>query len=261
MELHDATRRQVKLKVLAFRQQMINGLYSGAAALNVLARKQEAISSNLAHLNTGGHRRIEFGTRQISLASNKRRGAAQGYGPEIARQKTDFTQGRTQITGRPLDFALNGDAFFVLQHQGQELLTRNGRFFRSAETGQLVNADGITVSGDAGPIVVDEGISDNEITVTPDGTISANGENIGKLRLVAFANNQDLQAISQTQFRATRNSPTKEVDATVSQNALEMSNASPVSELMALIINSRQYEAVQKATRTLSETIHAHIQA
>ena len=39
---------------------MIRGLYNGAAALDVITRQQELISSNLANLNTSGHRVAQF---------------------------------------------------------------------------------------------------------------------------------------------------------------------------------------------------------
>ena len=43
---------------------MLNGLYSGAAAMQTLAKHQEVISSNLMHANSSGHRRVQPAIRQ-----------------------------------------------------------------------------------------------------------------------------------------------------------------------------------------------------
>ncbi len=43
---------------------MMDGLYSGAAALDTLAKQQEVISSNLMHANSSAHRRIQAGVKQ-----------------------------------------------------------------------------------------------------------------------------------------------------------------------------------------------------
>ncbi len=45
----------------------------------------------------------------------------------------------------------------------------------------------------------------------------------------------------------------------VTQFRHELSNVQPVSELVALIVNNRQYEAVQKATRAISDSLREYI--
>ena len=64
----------------------------------------------------------------------------------------DFKPGPVQQTGNPLDVAIDGDAFLVVQTPRGERYTRNGAFQINA-TGQLVTAEGYQVLGDGGPIV------------------------------------------------------------------------------------------------------------
>ena len=45
---------------------MLNGLYNGASALDMLARQQETIAANIAHLNTPGYRRAVLSFAQTS---------------------------------------------------------------------------------------------------------------------------------------------------------------------------------------------------
>ncbi len=237
---------------------MINGLYSGAAAMAVLSQKQEMISANLANINSAGYRRADFAVEQIP---NENQGPAQGYGPEAAALQIDFSQGRLQTTGRPLDVAMSGDGFFVVQRNGSEYMTRNGRFLRDSETNELVSSDGMIVVGEQGAITIDSSIGDSEISVSSNGMISARGQNLGQLKLVAFVDNQQLRPVNQSLFAETANSQRTEPQVDITQFAQEMSNTSPISELMSLILNSRQYEAVQKATRAISESLQEHIRA
>ena len=64
----------------------------------------------------------------------------------------DFSQGPVQQTGNPLDVAIDGNAFLVVQTPRGERYTRNGALQINAH-GQLVTTDGIAVLGDSGPIV------------------------------------------------------------------------------------------------------------
>ena len=63
----------------------------------------------------------------------------------------DFSHGPIEQTGNPLDVAIDGDAFLVVQTPRGERYTRNGALQINA-TGQLVTSDGDRVLGDGGPI-------------------------------------------------------------------------------------------------------------
>ncbi len=102
----------------------------------------------------------------------------------------DFGQGPVERTGNPLDLALDGNAFFVVQANGNERYTRNGAFQINAQ-GQLVTNDGHQVIGTTGPITFQP--NDQDISIARDGTITVregNNTNVdsvrGKLRLASF---------------------------------------------------------------------------
>ncbi|MCA9138789.1 MAG: flagellar hook-basal body protein [Planctomycetales bacterium] len=238
---------------------MINGLYSGAAAMQTLAKHQELISGNLMHVNSSGHRRIQPAVRQRfdETAPN----ITMDLGPEVEKLTTDFTPGRQTSTGRPLDVAIAGDGFFVFENDGQEYLTRNGRLFRNPETNVLVNEDGIPVRGENGPITIDPGIADGDISVGTDGTVSAKGGQLGRIKAVAYENNADLVPVGALGFTPGPDAVESDLPVKITQYSHELSNVQPVSELIALIVNTRQHEAVQKATRTLAETLKEYIRS
>lgn len=238
---------------------MINGLYSGAAAMQTLAKHQELISSNLAHVNSSGHRRVQPAVRQRFDETSDT--TTLDLGPEVEKLTSDFSQGRHEPTGRPLDIAIAGDGFFVYEDGGQQYLTRNGRLYRNPETNVLVNEDGIPIRGENGNITIDPDVSDREITIAADGTISARDREVGKISPVAYQDNQTLIQVGALGFQPGPDSVESDVPVKINQFTHELSNVQPVSELIALIVNTRQHEAVEKATRTLSESLREYIRS
>ncbi|OYP35224.1 flagellar hook-basal body protein [Rhodopirellula sp. MGV] len=238
---------------------MINGLYSGASAMQMLAQQQELISSNLMHVNSSGHRRVQPAVRQRFNETVPE--VTAGLGPEVAKVSTDFRPGRLVDTGRPLDVAISGDGFFAFQNGTQEILTRNGRLFREPNSGELVNEDGYPIQGENGPIVIGPEIPEQHIAIASDGTVSANGNQLGKIQTHLFQNNETLIPFGAIAF--TRGPDTVESDtpAKVIQNQHELSNVQPVFELISLIVNTRQHEAVQKATSSISDSLREYIRS
>lgn len=238
---------------------MLDGLYSGAAALNTLADQHEVISNNLMHLNSSGHRRLQAGVTQKFEVDNL--DANIDLGPEIESYGVDFSEGRHLQTGRPLDVAITGDGFFVFDQNGREYLSRDGRLFRNPETNFLVNGEGFPVQGEGGPIAIEPNIADTNISIAADGTVAAGGQIVGTLRTLAYENNQTLIPVGSTGYMAGPDSVVRDGPISVSQYQHELSNVQPVTELVALIVNNRQYDAVQKATRALADTLREYIRS
>ncbi|WP_436716093.1 flagellar hook-basal body protein [Roseiconus lacunae] len=238
---------------------MINGLYSGAAAMQTLAQHQELISNNLMHVNSSGHRRVQPAVRQRFNENTPE--SSYDLGPQVEQVTTDFRPGRLVDTNRPLDVAISGDGFFAFQNGDQEILTRNGRLFRDANSGELVNEDGYPIIGENGAIVIDPEIPEQSIGIASDGTVSANGDEIGKIQAVSFENNESLVPLGAIAFTRGAETVESETSAKIIQNKHELSNVQPVFELIALIVNTRQHEAVQKATSSLADSLQEYIRS
>lgn len=237
---------------------MISGLYSGASALDIFSQQQEQISSNLSHLNTPGHRRKMFSFKQQNDLANNMPG--QRPGATIDRVTVDFSPGRLESTDRQLDLALSGEGFFVYQGDEGNLYSRSGVLFRDQQ-GQLVNGDGLPILGDGGPITVPTDVAVSEISIDSAGNISAGSNQIGKVSVVTFDDNQKLESETGTYFRAGQAISTPYENAMVIQGSRELSNAHPVTELISLIVGSRHFEAAQRAIRTMSETVQESMRA
>ncbi|QEG23387.1 flagellar hook-basal body protein [Mariniblastus fucicola] len=238
---------------------MIRGLYNGAAALDVITRQQEVISSNLANLNTSGYRSAQLvvNQRENPQPNNPRN----ELGPESLEVLTSFENGRLHQTDRPLDASLVGDGFFSFESPDGTLYSRAGHFYRSPDSGTLVSNEGLPVLGESGPINIPADIADSEIVIGEDGTVSGKGQQFGKLAVVGFRDNQSLERVSQSFFKAGQNSVQTDATAVVTQFNQEYSNGNAVSEMIAMVIGTRHYEAVQKATTAISEAMREHIRA
>ena len=103
-------------------QTGLSGLRAATQDLNVTA-------NNIANASTTGFKqsRTEFG--DVYAASLSESGSrVVGSGVSVTRVAQQFTQGTISFTRRPLDLAINGRGFFVLDDDGARSYTRNGVF-------------------------------------------------------------------------------------------------------------------------------------
>src|ERR1700746_2790289 len=178
---------------------MENALLVGLSRQTTLERQLEVIANNIANVNTTGYKAdsslfeefLTSGAHEDNFVGRDRRVS---YVQDRATFR-DFSQGAVEQTKNPLDIAVDGSGFLVVQTPAGERYTRDGGM-QLNNVGQLVTAAGNPVLGTGGPIVFQP--TDHDINVTPDGTISVvegNGRTDsirGKLRLVNFPDAQKL---------------------------------------------------------------------
>ena len=165
-------------------------------------------------------------------------------------RRLDVAPGTMASTGRDLDFALEGNGFFVIDTPAGPRYTRNGHFNRSTD-GTLVTDDGAAVQGTNGPIKLGMG----EVTVDGDGTIKAGGIVAGTLKVVTFENPSGLAAESGAKLRAGTAVPIDVAQPNVRVGTLEQSNVSLVDRVAQLTGVSRSFEALQKAMTLMMNDI------
>jgi flagellar basal body rod protein FlgG len=215
------------------------------ASMTALAESLRATAHNIANVDTTGYKRLH-GLFAQTL------GAEMGD-PAEAAPALDFTQGGLVRTGRPLDLALTGKGFFVIETPQGELYTRNGTFSLNA-AGQMVDTSGRVVAGADGPIMIPTDAGALAVEVTTEGRVRAAGQEVGRLRLVEFEDASVLRPVGASCFgRATPVEPTVAADASVRQGYLEGSNVSAIKELVSLITITRLYEANVKTVESMDE--------
>ncbi|HEX9702542.1 MAG TPA: flagellar basal-body rod protein FlgF [Rhodospirillales bacterium] len=210
-----------------------------------LQRQMDIVANNLANMNTTGFKGEDmmFVEHLVKTKGGERLlGTKLAYSRDIA-TLMNTADGPMETTGNPLDFAVNGDGFFVIQTPQGDRYTRNGRF-RLSEGGQLVNQAGQPVLSSGGqPFFLAP--EDTEITVSRDGTLSTNNGVLGKIKLVRFENPQQLKRAAGGLFFAENANPIDVEAPSIAQGMLEGSNIQPIFEMAKMIDIHRTYESVR----------------
>jgi flagellar basal body rod protein FlgG len=109
------------------------------------------------------------------------------------------------------------------------------------------------VLGGSGPLAIPTDAG--EVNIAPDGSVSAGSEQVGQLMQVRFSNPNLLQPAGTTLFQAPAEVIPEPGTSKVLQGYREGANTQVVNEMVAMIAGMRQFEAAQRALRTISESV------
>ncbi|MCS7167841.1 MAG: flagellar hook basal-body protein [Gemmatales bacterium] len=234
---------------------MLSGFYSAATALERAHQHHELVAFNLAHANVPGYRQristaATFEAVFQLLASSQ---VAERLGVKSAPASIDLTPGPLEYTGAPLDLAIRGPGFFVVEGPNGMLYTRVGTLSLNAAR-ELVIPGGYPILGIGGRITIPENVA--SVTVLQDGTVFANGQPVGQMRLVEVSDARWVEPVGATLFRIPESAIQEARESSVLQGFRESSNVNIVAQLVQLIAGFRHFEAAQRALRTLAESLH-----
>jgi flagellar basal-body rod protein FlgF len=218
-----------------------------------LRREMDAVANNMANMNTPAYKaeRMMFSEYLVRPQKNVPLSFVQDKG-----MIRDLRDGPLTSTGNPLDLALTGDGYFMIDTENGERYTRSGRFQLDAD-GQITNQLGQRVLSAAGqPISVPPGTSN--ISIAPDGTVSAGTEVIGTIGIVRFDNPRAMKREANNLYAAD-GAPRPAEDTRVMQGMLEESNVNPIQEMTNMIEIQRAYTANQRVLQDEHERIRRAI--
>lgn len=233
--------------------EMENPAYIALSRQMVLRRQLDIIANNMANVNTGAYKRQELAFVEYmakpDAAGNPTFVRSDGTSALVQDlgMMRDTRQGPMTQTDAPLDLAINGEGYFVIDTPEGPRYTRVGRFQVDANS-QLVTSDGHAVQGTNGPIVVPP--DDGEVKIARDGTISTIGGEIGQVRLVRFEDESTLKNAGGSGLYVATGTPEPAPGSEVIQGMVEESNVQPVIELTEMIAVLRNYQAAQKMVET-----------
>ena len=219
-------------------------IYTALSGANAAMHRQQVLSNNLANVSTNGFRAELATFRSVPLRGEGT--STRAFALEATAGHLD-TPGTLTSTGRNLDVAAVGQAYFAIQAlDGTEAYTRAGSLQVSSQ-GQLVGHSGLPMLDDAGaPINVP---NNAQLTIARDGTISARVGNeppqaLGRLKLVTpDAEAQRLVRGNDGLFRSPDGDPLPaDPTATLADGMLEGSNVNAVEAMVGMITVARQYE-------------------
>ena len=236
---------------------MLRGLYSAASGMIAEGVRTDTIANNLANVDTAGFKKDttvtsefrEMLLKRINDGADTPTIGSMGTGAEAVANVTNYSTGIFKTTDNPLDMAIEGDGFFVVNAPQGVRYTRDGSF-RLNDQNQLVTADGFRVQGQNGAPIVAEA-NTGSVQVDAIGRVFSAGQEIGQLEMVSFPNKQQLAKEGSNLFRTTTaNAAQQPFTGKVRQGALEGSNVNVVQEMVNMISSYRAYEIHSKAVQT-----------
>lgn len=251
---------------------MMRALWSASSGMLAQQLNIDVISHNLSNVNTNGFKksRLEF----QDLLYETIRGASPtadggyvpsdlsvGHGVRPSATLRILSTGNLQPTQNPLDVAIEGDGFFVVElPSGEEAYTRDGSFKLDAD-GDLVTTDGYLVMPG---INIPPGAK--SIVIAADGTISYElaGDAVtgDQITLAQFTNPAGLRALGRNLFLATEAAGPVEDGlipgedcGSLASGYIELSNVQVVEEMVNMITAQRAYEINAKAITAADEML------
>lgn len=258
---------------------MVRALWAGATGMIAQQNNVDTIANNIANVNTIGYKTevnefksLLYQTLQTKTTSangeNKPVGAQVGLGVRNAAITSQFTQGAFLASENEASLAINGEGFFAVRGEDQQIYyTRNGNFnwaLGPNNTLALTNSDGLLVLNTAGqPITVPNNNQyyTSKIDIDDDGQLwypdaENNLQRIPGMQVGTwqFQNPAGLEKQGDSLFKVTAASGQAINEATapniqrsqVRQGYIENSNVQVADEMVNLIIAQRAYEMNSK---------------
>jgi len=230
---------------------MYKGIYVAMTGSTLKMMELDNVTNNLANVSTNGYKKTSFSSRLYPITEALAQ-ANDAKCPDAramaftGKFSIDPSQGVIQTTGNPLDVAISGEGFFVVDVKGERNFTRNGAFGIDKD-GFLVTHGGYKVIGtDDKPISLGKGLK-TAPNIATDGSISVEGSTVGTLKMVKIT---DIKNMSEALYSGTVAGPAK---GDVRQGSLERSNANPLRELVAMIAAQRDFQTIQQMMRTFDQ--------
>ena len=232
-------------------------IHTALNSLKMILQNQQITSQNISNASVVGYRKdsnSEFGTAYLN-------GEDQLNARVFAtRQIGVFSneQGELESTENPLDVAIKGNGFFIIQpNEGDIALSRRGDFSIDQE-GQLMDGDGNLVLGnDLQPIIIPayksiEISSEGEIRINPIEApldaplqlIATLGSNTGEDLELEKGPDGIIRPKGEIDDQGQINIPGLEATGEVFMvnKYLEKSNVNPIEELIMTLEHQRNYE-------------------
>lgn len=239
---------------------MIKGLYSSSNGMPPMLVRMEVIANNLANMNTSGFKRDGMFIQMMKDPGIAPEASSGELTTRLNVERTiNFGEGNLNSTGNPLDLAVQGKGYFVVQTPQGERYTRNGNFSIALD-GTLTTNEGYPVAGVEGRIRFPdlERVARESIAISQTGEINIGKTPVGKLRVIEFQDETKLRKAGNSFFTIENGAASlmKESEMPmIRQGFLEESNVDGLSEMIEMIEITRHFESNQKAIASQDATL------
>jgi flagellar basal-body rod protein FlgF len=229
--------------------------YTSLSALRGAMARQTATANNLANVNTVGFRGEMAAARALWVRGETHE--ARAFSSEEV-TGADLRPGAISETGRDLDVAIDGQAFFTVQAEnGDEAYTRRGDL-KLSDTGLLTTGDDHPVLGEQGPITLPPADQvriekDGAIWIVPTGGDPKQPQLVDKLKIASPVGSDIVKGLDGL-FRVRDGGILpSDPNGRVIAGSLEGSNVEATKALVDMIEASRAWETQLKLINTARE--------
>lgn len=234
---------------------MDQGIYTATAGAIAMEERLNIISNNIANLNTTGFKKDQMSFEQFQKSldtSMLYTGQYKTVPIDVIPISTsiDLTPGPPVKTGNPLDVALAGDGFFVVNTDNGPRYTRAGSFQLSTEN-TIITPQGYAVQGNGGDITIDP--NKGQLVIGSQGKVSQDGDEVSTLQVVNIPP-EDLVRQGNNLFTVKEGFTPEPVEIpSVIQGSLETANVEPINEMVEMLAAQRAYDVFQKVIRSAND--------
>ncbi|MBX7119688.1 MAG: flagellar hook basal-body protein [Gemmatimonadaceae bacterium] len=219
----------------------VSGLTIAASAMRSAEHRMEVVANNLANASTDGFKAEQAFARLLDATQ----------GAPTVQTRTDLSQGVLRDTGAPMDLAIEGDGFLVVDSPRGERWVRGSSM--TVDPANRLTIGGAPLLGERGPIVLPPSYQD--LSIGRDGTVLVDGEVAGRLRVERPADpTAGVVHEPQGTFVPQGRVAIPPTERRVEQGALESSNVNSVSTMVDMLGIQRHHALLEKAIRVLDET-------
>jgi flagellar basal-body rod protein FlgG len=235
---------------------MLEGLNTAAAGMAAQQQRLDQVANDLSNVNTTGYKHGRVGFRDLvyqQAGRSSATGVRTGHGAAAVDAGKSFEQGALERTDRHLDVAVQGEGFLKIRlANGTQALTRDGNLQLDGRR-RLATEDGALVQP---TITVPAGITEDELSIASDGTVSANNRRIGRIEVVTVRSPQQLTPLGGNAYvpsGASGNPIAAPAATRLTQGALEASNVDESDAMVSMIESQRAYQLASKAIQTADQ--------
>lgn len=231
---------------------MDNAIYANLTRMEGLKSEMQAIANNIANISTAGYKKEGVIFSEWVQALEDANSSLSMARAEIRR--VDYSQGPLTQTNEPLNFAIDGDGFFLVDFDGAQALTRAGNFERNAN-GELVTSAGYRVM-DSGGSAITIPADAKQIKLSRDGALSVDNQLVTQIGLFLPAEGDEQQRVGSSLIELTE-APVPVENPTILQGFKEDSNVEAILEVARMIEVHRAYEQGAKLNESEDQRIRA----
>ena len=217
---------------------MSDSIYTALTGAIAQSRALEVAADNLANVHSSGFKGVLSNFEKVTQTEDNGEENVTRAHVQLARELTDFSPGMLQQTDNPMDLALGGNGFFVVQTPQGERLARATSLVLGPDR-DLQTLSGQPIMGQGGLVQIPYG--NTQLRIDRSGAVYSDDMMIDQLRVVDVNSPHLLQREAHGVFNP-GDMPLQPVQTQVHSGAVERSNINPTRLMTDLIFIERAYE-------------------